>query len=254
MQWPRKAEPLTPACKAMHVRSSPLKQRERRTSYYQNKTEDAYALFKYWTNFEVLLGNLEQNHLLSLPSFVLNVLQSLRSELQVFDMTIRVKAEEQLQFCSVFICSSCFHPRKGGEDGEDVGDESSLEKCEFVAKWLWSILKRQQNCDVILGGKWQGALFFISASVCVCEWILWALAAWCMMWLWEIKEKEMKAFPSSSLSGCTNRPIGRRPTSTRAAQCKKKKCICRLQHAERSTKSILTLKPHLPQMSECQQH
>ncbi len=48
-------------------------------------------------------------------------------------MTIRVKAEERLRFCSVFVCSSCFHPSKGGEDGEDVGGESSLEKCEFVA-------------------------------------------------------------------------------------------------------------------------
>lgn len=112
MRRQRKAEPLTPACKAMHVRSSLLKQRKRCTSYYQNKTADAYALFKYWTNFEVLLGNLEHHHLLSLSSFVLNVLQSLQSELQVFDMTIRMKAEERLQFCSVFICSSCFHPRK----------------------------------------------------------------------------------------------------------------------------------------------
>lgn len=64
----RKAEPLTPACKAMHVRSSLFKQRKRRTSYYQNKTADAYALFKYWTKFEVLLGNLEHHHLLSLSS------------------------------------------------------------------------------------------------------------------------------------------------------------------------------------------
>lgn len=206
MQWRRKAELSAPACKALQVRSSPLKQRLRRTSFYQNKTAEASRLFKYWTKFGVLLSNLEQNHLLSLMSFVFNVLQSLKSEVHVFDMTIRVKAEERLQFGSVFVCSSCFHLNKGGEDGEDVGGESSLEKCEFVAKCLWSILKRQQNCDVILGRKWQDALFWISASVCV--WVNIVAAgsiAWCVTWLWEIKEKEMTAISSSLPPGCTDR-------------------------------------------------
>ncbi len=48
-------------------------------------------------------------------------------------MTIRVKAEERLRFALFSFVVLVFIPSKGGEDGEDVGGESSLEKCEFVA-------------------------------------------------------------------------------------------------------------------------
>lgn len=83
-----------------------------------------------------------------------------------------------------------FSPENGGGDNiEEVGGKSSSEKFEVLAKRLWSILKRQQNCDFILGRKWQGTSAPRHLSG---VWMLWVLAALPDLWCdtGELKEKK----------------------------------------------------------------